>query len=96
MVASAQGVRRIEPLWGTVIGVYVCDPVGPRVLDDVFDWFRRVDDLFSTWRPETEISRIGRGELDENRASAEVQEVLAACEQPVSYTHLTLPTNREV
>jgi FAD:protein FMN transferase len=73
--------RRIEPCWGTVIGVQVDGAVDPRFVDDVFGWFRRVDDLFSTWRPETEISRIGRGELELADAAPEVREVLAACEQ---------------
>jgi len=74
-------VRRIEPCWGTVIGVHVDDAVDPRAVDDVFRWFRRVDDLFSTWRDDTEISRIGRGELEIADAAPEVQEVLVACEQ---------------
>ena len=76
-----QGVRRVEPCWGTVIGVHVDDAIDPGVVDDVFAWFRRVDDLFSTWRAETEISRIGRGELAVADAAPDVQEVLVACEQ---------------
>jgi FAD:protein FMN transferase len=68
-------------MWGTVISLMVLDPVDPVVVDDVLGWFQRVDDLFSTWRTETEISRIGRGELDVARSSREVQEVLALCEQ---------------
>ena len=73
--------RRVEPMWGTVISLDVRDPVDPVVVDDVFAWFRRVDDLFSTWRPDTEISRIGRGELEVARSSIEVREVLEACER---------------
>jgi len=68
-------------MWGTVITVDVRDPIDQRVVDGVFAWFRRVDDLFSTWRADTEISRIGRGELSLERASAEVREVLARCER---------------
>jgi len=68
-------------MWGTMISLYVLDPVDPVVVDDVFGWFHRVDDLFSTWRADTEISRIGSGELAVADASAEVREVLAMCEQ---------------
>jgi FAD:protein FMN transferase len=74
-------IRRIEPLWGTVIGICVRDQIDPRVIEDVFIWFQRVDDLFSTWRPETEISRIGRGELEIARAAPEVRDVLVACDE---------------
>jgi thiamine biosynthesis lipoprotein len=73
--------RRVEAMWGTIISLYVLDPVDPAVIDDVFGWFERVDDLFSTWRPDTEISRIGRGELALADASPEVREVLALCDQ---------------
>src|SRR4051812_8520137 len=73
-------MRRVEPVWGTMIGVCMHDRIDAGVLDDVFLWFHRVDDLFSTWRPDTEISRIARGELDIAGAAAEVREVLSACE----------------
>jgi thiamine biosynthesis lipoprotein len=72
-------MRRAEEQWGTVISVDVRDPVDDAVLDDLFTWFRRVDDLFSTWRPETEISRIARGDLAVSEADREVRSVLAAC-----------------
>lgn len=72
-------MRRAEPQWGTVISVDVRDPIDARVLDDLFAWFRRVDDLFSTWKSETEISRIANGELEPCEAQPEVQAVLVAC-----------------
>src|SRR5437868_6438423 len=33
------------------------------VPEDVFDWFRHVDDTFSTYKEDSEVSRIRRGEL---------------------------------
>ncbi len=59
----------------------VRDAVHAAVLDDVFDWFERVDDVFSTWRDDTEIMRIGRGELDVDDASKEARVVLELCEE---------------
>ena len=44
-------------------------------------WFDRVDALFSTWRDDSEISRLGRGEIKRRRTSPEVREVLAACDE---------------
>jgi thiamine biosynthesis lipoprotein len=71
---------RVEEIWGTAIGVDVRDRMQSRILDEVFAWFRRVDDLFSTWRDDTEISRLARGELRLEDASVEVREVLRLCE----------------
>ena len=71
---------RIEQLWGTVVTVDVRDPVDPTVLDGVFDWFHRVDEVFSTWRDDSEITRLGRGLLDLADVSSEVREVLELCD----------------
>jgi FAD:protein FMN transferase len=81
-----QSVRRVVEQWGTVITVDVRrpadePPIDERAIDTCFAWFARVDDLFSTWRPGTEIMRIARGELAVEDAGAEVRTVLALCEQ---------------
>ena len=44
----------------------------------VFAWLRWVDATFSTYRPDSEISRLGRGGLDDPHPL--VREVLARCE----------------
>ena len=72
---------RAEEQWGTVITVDVRDPVDEAVVDACFAWFRQVDDLFSTWRPDTEIMRIARGDLSVEHASSLVRDVLALSEQ---------------
>jgi FAD:protein FMN transferase len=72
---------RVEPVWGTTIGIDIRDPADAEIVDSVFRWFRRVDDLFSTWRPDSEISRLGRRELIEDDASPEVQQVLRLCDR---------------
>ena len=73
-------MRRVEELWGTAIGVEVVDDVEPEVIDALYRWFERVDELFSTWRDDSEISRIGRGDLAASDASPEVATVLALCD----------------
>lgn len=74
-------LRRTEEQWGTVITVDVRDPIDEDVVDACFGWFRHVDDVFSTWRPDTEIMLIGRGELSVGDANPLVREVLALSEQ---------------
>lgn len=68
-------------MWGTVIRIEVRDPIEAGALDDVWHWFERVDDLFSTWRADSEISRLARGELVATNVAPEVTEVLARCEE---------------
>jgi thiamine biosynthesis lipoprotein len=46
----------------------------------VFNWFEAVDRRYSTYKPDSDISRLNRGELARGQAPAEVREVLAACE----------------
>jgi thiamine biosynthesis lipoprotein len=79
--AAAGPQVRVEHMWGTAITLDLRDRVEPDRADAVFSWFRRVDDLFSTWRPESEISRLGRGELSAADASPEVREVLDLCDR---------------
>jgi FAD:protein FMN transferase len=45
----------------------------------VMDWLGDVDRRFSTYRADSEISRIDRGELARDAASADVRRVLARC-----------------
>jgi thiamine biosynthesis lipoprotein len=80
-VGRVPGIHRVEEQWGTVITLDVRDDIDDAVVDACFAWFQRVDDLFSTWRPETEIMQIGRGTLRRENSSAEVQEVLVLCER---------------
>ena len=73
---------RAEPVMGTVITVDVRDADMPEsAMDAVFAWFHDVDETFSTFRPDSEISRLSRGELREHECSSDVREVLALCEE---------------
>jgi FAD:protein FMN transferase len=64
-------------------------PIVVEVRDDdegdalarVFDWFRSVDATFSTYRDDSEISRLDRGELSLEQAHADVREVLERCDE---------------
>ena len=75
------GIRRVIPQWGTVITLDIRDRIDEGVIDACAAWFSRVDDAFSTWRPDTEIMRLGRGELRRQDAGADVRTVLDLCEQ---------------
>jgi thiamine biosynthesis lipoprotein len=47
----------------------------------MWDWLRWVDETFSTYKDDSEISRLGRGELALEDADPEVRTVLDRCEQ---------------
>jgi thiamine biosynthesis lipoprotein len=71
----------VRPMWGTMISVDVRDAIDRRAIEACWAWFQRVDDVFSTWRDDSEISRLGRGELALANTSPEVAVVLEFCDQ---------------
>lgn len=71
-------MHRVEHVMGMAIVVAVRDGEVP---DEVFDWFRHVDATFSTFKDDSEISRLRRGELARGDASDEVQQVLTRCDE---------------
>ena len=79
---------RVEQMWGTAIGVDVRDDTdASEAIAGIFAWFGCVDDLFSTWRDDTEIVRVARGALTRDDAGAEVREVLDLCDELRTFTH---------
>jgi thiamine biosynthesis lipoprotein len=72
-------VIAIRPLMGTVFRLTVPDGTPDAVIAEAFDWWRSVEEQFSTFRDDSEISRIGRGELAVDDASIDVRHVLARC-----------------
>ena len=76
------GVRRVQQIMGMPIVVDVRDDnTDEAALDHVFAWFRWVDVTFSTYKEDSEISRLARGELAPSDALPEVRWVLNRCEQ---------------
>jgi thiamine biosynthesis lipoprotein len=76
------GFHRVEQVMGTAISVDVRDAdVRPGALDDVFAWFHRVDETFSTYKDQSQISRLGRGEIKVADCDPDVEWVLDRCEE---------------
>jgi thiamine biosynthesis lipoprotein len=73
--------RRVEFVMGMPVSIEVRGPLPPRRLDEVFDWIRLVDAVFSTYRADSEIARLARGTLAAADAHRCVREVLSRCEQ---------------
>jgi FAD:protein FMN transferase len=62
-------LHRVEQIMGTAISI---ETRGPADLDPVFEWLRHVDATFSTFRPDSAISRGDHTDPD-------VQHVLQRC-----------------
>jgi thiamine biosynthesis lipoprotein len=74
--------RRVEQVMGMPVLVDVRDEdVGADAVDRVFAWLRFVDATFSTYREDSEIRRLDRGELALRDVHPDVREVLARCER---------------
>jgi len=68
------------PVSAHVRGPRAREPGLEPVLAQVFAVLRRADAVFSTYRPDSEISRLARGEVDLAGADPDVAEVARLCE----------------
>ena len=66
---------------GMPIVADVRDECSDETLDELFDWFREVDARFSTYKDDSEISRLNRGELTVRECHPDVRWVLARCDE---------------
>ncbi len=66
---------------GTVFSIDVRSPgVEMASIDDVVHWLHWVDATFSTYRPDSQISRLARHEVELVDCAPEVREVLDRCQ----------------
>lgn len=73
-----RGTRHVEHCMGTVFSIVVADDGSwDGALAEVVSWLHRVDATFSTYREDSEISRLRGGEPSQDPL---VAEVLALCE----------------
>jgi len=78
-------IERLVQTWGTVVVIeatsLALDEVAvSAAVDEVEEFFFQVDRDFSTYRENSQVSRIRRGELKIEDASEYVQQVWALCE----------------
>jgi len=68
----------VRHIMGMPIGIDLADERGVDI-EPVFDWLRWVDATFSTYRDDSDVSRLGRGEITIADCPPEVDEVLTRC-----------------
>src|SRR4051794_13368920 len=69
-------MTQVRHIMGIPIGIDVRDDVDAEV---AFDWLREADETFSTYRDDSDISRLDRGEVALADCRPEVDEVLTRC-----------------
>jgi thiamine biosynthesis lipoprotein len=75
-------MKQLQLLMGMPITIEVIDPgVTEADIEKVFAYFRAVDDTFSTYKEDSEISKINRGELCEEEYSDDMKLILALSKQ---------------
>jgi FAD:protein FMN transferase len=71
-------MTQVRHIMGIPIGIDVRDP-GHIDVEVAFDWLREADATFSTYREDSDIRRLDRGELALADCRPEVDEVLTRC-----------------
>lgn len=76
-------MHHAEHVMGTVVSIDLADelpaPALQSMVDDVCRWLHEVDRRFSTYRDDSEVSRLRRGEIDISACSDDMRHVLEAC-----------------
>ena len=78
-LVDAAPIGRVEQVMGTSFGITVLDAIEPAAVDAAFARLRWVDATLSSYHDDSEVSRLGRGELATDDASPELREVLTRC-----------------
>ncbi len=84
-------VRAEIATWGTIIYIDASSSTVNEVqiqasIDKVRDFLYLVDEIFSTYKDQSEVSRLRRGEISITDCCADLQEVLALCLQAKDLT----------
>src|SRR6185369_14890875 len=77
------GMLRVEHVMGMPVSLDLADDLPAERLehlaDEAFAWLREVDARFSTYKTDSEVTRLARGELRVEECSADLREVLDRC-----------------
>jgi thiamine biosynthesis lipoprotein len=82
-VADRAGLVRVEHVMGMAVSLDLADDLPleelERLGDLAFGYLREVDERFSTYKVDSEVSRLARGELARADCSAELSTVVDRC-----------------
>jgi thiamine biosynthesis lipoprotein len=88
VAAGTTSHTHVEHCMGTVFTLAIRTPgVWGDAVAEAVAWLHHVDRVFSTYKPDSDISRLGRRELHLDDAHREVLDVLARCAEVQTETH---------
>jgi FAD:protein FMN transferase len=74
-------MRDTRIIMGMPVTIEIIDAASPFLMEDVFEYFHSVDQRFSLYKDDSEISAINRGEIEPQDISAEMREVFDLAER---------------
>jgi thiamine biosynthesis lipoprotein len=75
-------MKQTRILMGMPITIEIADPQATEaIFNDVYDYFKHIDETFSTYKDSSEITAINNGTLPLEHASEEMRLVFAMCEE---------------
>ncbi len=77
------------PVWGTIVFIECDGPDNDLLnlgIDKCAEYFREVDEVFSTYKEESQVSKLRRGEIKIEDCSDDLQEVWQLCLQAKEIT----------
>lgn len=74
--------------------VEIVDPVPSQIIYEVFDYFRLIDNTFSTFKKTSEITKINNGKLKPSEYSTDMREIFRLSEQTKKETNGYFEINR--
>jgi FAD:protein FMN transferase len=81
-------MQKTKILMGMPITIQIIDSkVSEEHLDLVFNYFKQVDQKFSTYKKDSEITMINEGKIRQEDASSEMTEILRLCEETKKATN---------
>ncbi|MFE4857760.1 FAD:protein FMN transferase [Streptomyces sp. NPDC056670] len=83
-ITGGPGLRHVEHVMGTVFSFDIRDRPTAAIrhaLTEAVRHLHRIDAMYSPYRPDSHISRLGRGEIHLDDCPPEVREVLALCDR---------------
>ncbi|MCU1501694.1 MAG: thiamine biosynthesis protein [Ilumatobacteraceae bacterium] len=81
LTQSRRGRHHVEFVMGMAVSIDIRDDLPSDALDEVVQWLHHVDATYSTYIPDSPISRVGLGIASAEDMTREVGEVVALCEE---------------
>lgn len=81
-------MKQARILMGMTIKVEIADKnTDEKIFDKIFSYFKEIDEKFSTYKTNSEISKINRKELKKNEWSSEMKEIFKLSEKTKNETN---------